>query len=393
MLRRRLVDVNDRCVWCGDALVFSLSVDTSISYRTGAATGCNDSKREGTEMIDRKSSVAVVGAGAIGGITAAFMVKEGYNVRLICKYQDLAGRIHTAGLHVFGVKGEYTVSMPAVARITDLSEKQDVVFLATKATDMIAAARELLPFLKDSSVVVSMQNGICEDALARVLGRNRVIGCVVGWGGTMHRPGELEMTSTGEFVIGNIDNEPDDRLLPIQGMLETVLPVEISRNIMGSLYSKLIINSCITSLGAVCGLYLGEMLAVRKIRNIFLEIMAEALAVADAMNITVEDYAGKIDYYRLLSGNGFLDNLRRHGLIRMVGFKYRRLKSSMLQSLERGKPTEIDYLNGYISQNGATCGIPTPVNDRIVMIIKDIEAGRRSVSPGNFDDPFFSPFG
>jgi len=176
-------------------------------------------------------------------------------------------------------------------------------------------------------------------------------------------------------------------------MLEAVLPVEISGNIMGSLYSKLIINSCITSLGAVCGLYLGEMLAVKKIRKIFVEVMREAIAVADAMRISVEVYAGKIDYYKLLSGAGLFDHLRRHMMIRLVGFKYRRLKSSMLQSLERGKPTEIDYLNGYISDNGAKYGIPTPVNDMIISIVKDIEIGEKDISPGNFDDPFFSRFG
>jgi len=348
---------------------------------------------EGAGMVDRESRIAVVGAGAIGGITAALMAKAGYSVEVVCKHRELADTIRTAGLHVFGVKGDFTVSMPAVARISELNKKKDVVFLATKATDMLDAARDLLPFLSNSSVVVSMQNGICEDALARVVGRERTIGCVVGWGGTMHRPAELEITSTGEFIIGNIDNQPDERLPPIKNMLEAVLPVEISGNIMGSLYSKLIINSCITSLGAVCGLYLGEMLAVKKIRKIFVEVMREAIAVADAMGISVEVYAGKIDYYKLLSGAGLFDHLRRHMMIRLVGFKYRRLKSSMLQSLERGKPTEIDYLNGYISDNGAKYGIPTPVNDMIISIVKDIEIGEKDISPGNFDDPFFSRFG
>lgn len=347
---------------------------------------------EGTGMIGRESRVAVVGAGAIGGITAALMTKEGYDVEVVCKHRELADTIRSTGLHVFGVKGDSTVPMPAVDRISGLSDKKDVIFLATKATDMIEAARDLLPFLGESSVVVSMQNGICEDALARIVGRERIIGCVVGWGGTMHRPAELEMTSTGEFVIGNVDNQPDNRLPPIKNMLEAVLPVEISGNIMGSLYSKLIINSCITSLGAVCGLYLGEMLAVKKIRNIFVEIMKEAIAVADAMGITVEVYAGKIDYYKLLSGLGLFDHLKRHLMIRMVGFKYRRLKSSMLQSLERGKPTEIDYMNGYISDNGKKFAVPTPVNDKIISIIKDIENGRKDISKGNFDDPFFSRF-
>ncbi len=218
------------------------------------------------------------------------------------------------------------------------------------------------------------------------------MGCVVGWGSTMHSPGEIEMTSTGEFVIGNIDNKTDPRLRSIGDMLKTVAPVEISDNIMGSLYAKLIINSCITSLGAICGLYLGEMLSDRKIRNIFVEIMREAMAVADAMELHVEDYGGKINYYKLLRGYGFVDNLKRHMLIRIIGFKYRRLKSSSLQSLERGKPTEIDFLNGYIARNGEEYDVPVPVNNRIISMIKEIEGNRRKISPDNFNYPLFSGF-
>lgn len=343
-------------------------------------------------MIGRESTITVVGTGAIGGIIAACMAGAGYKVETVCKYADLAETIQSSGIHVFGVKGDFRVSMPAVAHISELSEQKDVFFLATKATDMLEAARDLLPFLKETSVVVSMQNGICEDALAEIFGRHRTIGCVVGWGATMHSPGELEMTSTGEFVIGNIDNKPDDRLEPIKEMLGTIVSVEISKNIMGNLYSKLIINSCINSLGAACGLYLGEMLAIKKIRNIFIGIMREAMAVADAMNLRVEVYAGKIDYYKFLHGGGFVDGLKRHLIIRMVGFKYRRLKSSMLQSLERKKPSEIDYLNGYITRNGKIHNIPTPVCDKIIEIVKAIEAGEKEITPANIEDPFFSQF-
>jgi 2-dehydropantoate 2-reductase len=77
-------------------------------------------------------------------------------------------------------------------------------------------------------MVVSLQNGICEDALAEVLGRQRVIGCVVGWGATHRRPAELEVTSEGKFVIGNIDHKPDERLSPIKQMLDAVYPTCIS---------------------------------------------------------------------------------------------------------------------------------------------------------------------
>lgn len=168
--------------------------------------------------------------------------------------------------------------------------------------------------------------------------------------------------------------------------------MEISDNIMGSLYSKLIINSCITSLGAVCGLYLGEMLSIGRIRNIFIEIMREAMAVADAMGLQVEDYGGKINYYKFLQGSGFVSHFKRNALIRIIGFKHRRLKSSSLQSLERGKPTEIDFLNGYIVMNSRAYEVPVPVNDKIVSMIKEIEEDKRRITLENFDDPFFSKF-
>jgi 2-dehydropantoate 2-reductase len=344
-------------------------------------------------MYGKDARIAVIGVGAIGGVSAGFMARAGCNVEVVCKYQELAEKIKSNGLHIFGVRGDHKVSMPAVAKISELSEKKDVIFLATKATDMMAAAKNLLPFLTDSSVVVSMQNGICEDALAEIFGRERTIACVVGWGAIMHTQGELEMTSTGEFVIGNIDNKPDQRLSGIKEILCTIVPVKISENITGNLYSKLIVNSCINSLGAICGLYLGEILSIKKIRNIFLEIMREAIAVANAMDIKVEVYAGKLDYYKILKGSGFIANLKRHLLVRVIGFKYRKSKPSTLQSLERGKPTEIDYLNGYIASNGKEHNIPTPVNDKIIRIVKDIEAGEKQIALSNLDDPFFSRFG
>jgi 2-dehydropantoate 2-reductase len=214
----------------------------------------------------------------------------------------------------------------------------------------------------------------------------------VEWGATVRGSGELEMTYKGNFVIGNIDNKPDPRLLSIKKVLDTMSPVKISENIMGDLYSKLIINSCITPLGAICGLYLGEMLSIKKLRNIAIEIMRECMAVAGAMDIRVEVFADRLDYDKFLQGSGFFSDMRRHLLIRTIGFKYRRFRSSSLRSLEMGKPTEIDYLNGYISANGRKYNVPTPVNDRIIQIVKDIEAGRRPISPGNFDDPFFVHF-
>ena len=347
----------------------------------------------GFDMETPSRSVTVVGAGAIGGVTAAFLKKAGWNVKIVCKHQEIADRCAGPGIRVFGKKGEDHVRLRALKDIADLKGAEDVVLLATKATDCVDAARELLPFLKDDSALVSLQNGICEQALAEVVGRERVMGCVVGWGATMHGPGELEVTSDGEFVIGNIDGKPDHRLQPAQDMLNTVMPTRISGNVMGELYSKLIINSCINSLGAITGLTLGKMLALKKVRNIFIELIREMMAVAEAMDITVEPGGGgKMDYYRFLAGAGRIADLKRHLTIRVIGFKYRRIKSSSLQSLERGRITEIDFLNGYVCEQGRRLGVPTPLNENVVAVIKGIESGERQITLDNLEDSAFAHF-
>ena len=185
----------------------------------------------------------------------------------------------------------------------------------------------------------------------------------------------------------------DEHLEPVRLMLEAVQPARISDNIMGELYSKLMINACINSLGAISGLQLGELTAVRKIRRMFIAIMEEALNVAEAMGLRVApSTGGKLDYYHFLAGTGRVKRFKRHLVFRVIGFKYRRVKSSSLQSLERGRPTEVDFLNGYICERAAEYGVPVPVNRAVVTMIKAIEAGQRPIALDNLDDPLFEAF-
>jgi 2-dehydropantoate 2-reductase len=200
------------------------------------------------------------------------------------------------------------------------------------------------------------------------------------------------MTSTGDFILGYPDREPDEYLQDVAGILSEVVPAKVTNNIMGHLYSKLIINACITSLGAMCGLYLGEMLSIRKVRRLFIEIIREAVAVADLMKIQIEVFGGKLDFRKFIEGDNKVADLRRHAMIRIIGFKYRKLKSSSLQSIERGKPTEVDYFNGYIVKNARRFNVEVPVNSAVLNIIHEIEQKKRNISAWNFDDPVFEKF-
>ena len=339
--------------------------------------------------MNQPPRIVVVGAGAIGGITAAFLQKAGHDVTLVCKHPQITEIATGRGLHVTGAQGDWTVPPQAVTSTDALHGLFDIALIATKAYDMPASANALLPYLRENALVLSMQNGICTDALAAVVGAERTVGCVIGWGATMHAPGELEMTSTGEFIIGRLKGEAAE-LTQVRDVLSSVVPTVISDDIYAELYSKLIVNSCITSLGAICGLRLGEMLKRKQARSIFIAVIGEAMKVAHTMRLHVPPFGGKLNYDHLMRGTTLPDRFRRHLMIYLVGLKFRNLKSSSLQSLERGRPTEIDYFNGYIAAKGDSLGVNCPVNHRLTDMIKEIEHGKRSIQEENLFDPAFS---
>jgi 2-dehydropantoate 2-reductase len=337
-------------------------------------------------------SFLVVGAGAIGGITAALLKRNGYDVEIICRQADYASLISTSGIDVSGYCGNFNVKIRAYSSFSEIKSKKDIILHATKANDIVESSRPAIGILKDNGFVVSMQNGMCEDALAAVFGREKIIGCVTGWGATMIKHGSFEMTSGGDFIIGYPWRNPDSFLDELAGILSSIVPVKVTDNILGHLYSKLIINSCISSLGAICGLYLGNMLRIKKIRNIFIEIIREAVAVADAMKLRLEIFGGKLDFRKFVAGDSLISDLRRHITIRIIGFRYRRLKSSSLQSIIRGGRSEVDFFNGYISSRGEEFGVPVPVNDSIVVMIHEIEEKKREITVENFNDQVFNEF-
>jgi len=128
------------------------------------------------------------------------------------------------------------------------------------------------------------------------------------------------------------------------------------------------------------------MLAGRKNRTLFIEVIREAVAVGDAMEISIPPGAGgKLDYYKFLAP-GPLSGLKRHLTIRIIGMKYPKLKSSSLQSLERGRKTEVDNYNGYIAAKGMELGVNTPVNKQLTDMVRELEAGTRKISPGNLKE-------
>jgi 2-dehydropantoate 2-reductase len=327
--------------------------------------------------------IVVIGAGAIGGVTAAYMAVSAIDVTLVCKHESLAETVRTSGLRITGPHGEHRIKMKAVAEISELRDTYDCCLIATKAYDLEAAAKAILPELTPDALVVSLQNGICFDVLARTVGTSRAVGAVITWSSTYMGEGHLELTGEGGFIIGLPGGGTTPQLEALRDAMNNAFPTTISDDIFGEIYSKLIINSGITCGGAMTGQTLGQMLSGRKARLFFMEIVREDMTVAAAMGLKVPPFGGKLDYDKFVKGKHLTAQLRRHLILIFVGLRYRKLKSSSLTALQRGGKTEVDTLNGWIVQKGRELGVPTPVNENVVRIIKEIEAGTRQISPDN----------
>lgn len=330
--------------------------------------------------------ILVIGAGAIGGTTAAFMAKAGWDVTVLCRREELAQTLREKGMHISGVRGEMDIPLKAVCGADKLEGKFDYCIVSTKAYDTIGAVKSALPHLTEDGIVLVLQNGICIDELLPAAGEGRAACGVTSFSATMISPSHMEITGEGAFQIGMANGQENSRLESLREAMSAMVPTEIKNPVLSPMYSKLVINSGITCGGALTGQLLGPMLKTAKARRFFIALVYEDMALAEKLGIKVPPFGGKLDYYKFISGSSPIDDLRRHIMLFVVGLKYRNLKSSSLTSLERGKPTEVEVLNGWISRKAREFGLAVPVNDKLVELIREIEAGTRKSCPENINE-------
>jgi 2-dehydropantoate 2-reductase len=314
---------------------------------------------------------------------------RGFDVDMACKNQGLSDLINSDGL-IFRVKKRRHIQfITAYPSVSATPGGYDYVLLATKSFDIEPPTQDVLEKITSQSLIVSLQDGYCEEKLARIAGTNRVVGTVITWGATLNPDGIAVMSSGGDMTIGKLDGSDDPRLDNLQYLLNFIAPTRVVSNINEHIFSKLIINSCVTTLGAISGLKIGALITDRNMRNIFIKILQEGMTIANAIKFKIPEFAGRLNYYRFIRGNSLYHRVRKHLFIRMFGIKYRKVKSSGLQSLERGEKTEIEFLNGYFLTKGKEMGIDLPVNKRLVELVNEIENRQRKISPKNLHDPLF----
>jgi 2-dehydropantoate 2-reductase len=305
--------------------------------------------------------VLVAGAGALGSVLGALLAARGRRVTLLgrAEHLDAVGR---AGLRVEGLFGDHHVrNLSCVTDAAALRGPFAAVLLTVKSWDTEAMARIVAPHLAPGGHVVSMQNGLGNlECVAATVGDARVLGARVIFGSEVVAPGRVRVTvEAAPVLVGSPDPADAARIAAAERWAGELAAAGIAAapttTLLAELWAKVFYNAALNPLGALLGVPYGWLPEDPDARAIMDDAIGEAFAVARAAGVHL--LWPEADAYRALFYQHLVPATARH-------------RSSMLQDLERGRPTEIDAINGYVATRGAALGVPTPTNATLTRMIR-----------------------
>jgi 2-dehydropantoate 2-reductase len=302
--------------------------------------------------------ICILGAGALGCALGGVLTEGGHEVWLINRNADHEAVMNSRGLILREGGVDRTVKVLAAAQ-AQAAGVVDLVLVLVKSFHTAQAMQAATSLLGPDTVVLSLQNGLGhEDVLASIVGRERLLAGKTYAGGSAFAPGHVIIGTKGKDThIGELDGRLSPRVQRIADVFNAAgLETHVSDNIVGTMWDKLLINVATGALTGITGLTYGELYQRPELEACGVAAVAEAMAVAQRSGIR-------------LSITQPIDAWRKAG----AGLPYE-FKTSMLQSLEKGSVTEIDFVNGAVVRGGLRYGVPTPVNDTLVACIKGLEA-------------------
>ena len=338
------------------------------------------------DMSDRHLSgvsaddpLLVWGAGAIGGAMAAYWARAGVPVHLVDIEAEHVRVCADHGLQVNGpietFRQRVTGSTPATLR-----GQYSRIVLAVKAQSTEEAARLLVPHLRDDGFVLSAQNGLNEITLSRLLGAPRVMGCFVNFGADWHGPGHILYGNRGAVVVGEIDGSVRERTRHMHALLCLFEPAAVlTDNIWGYLWGKLAYGAMLVAT-ALTPDSMSANFADGSRFPVFLALGREVMAVALARGVQPVGFDG-FDPAAFFPGAG--RERAQASILALADFNSRTAKthSGVWRDLAvRRRRTEVAAQYGVIAALGREVGVSTPVLERLIELIADIEQGRRPQS-------------
>lgn len=296
--------------------------------------------------------IAVMGAGAVGSYYGAMLARDGHDVTLIGRAPHVAAIVRD-GLLFESASFNGRIAMHATTEPSGVSGAEIVLF-CVKSADTEIAGREMAPHLSSSAAILCLQNGIDNAERLQAAIDRQAIPTVVYVATEIAAPGHLKHNGRGELIIGP---SPSSETVA-QAFTQAAIPTTVSNRVIEAMWTKLITNCAYNALSAIGDMPYGPMLKVDGVRDLMTAVIDECVVVAHAAGIATP--TGLHDAVLALA-DSMPDQF-----------------SSTAQDLKRGKPTEIDFLNGQIVAKGRDYGIPTPANLALQVAVTLREARHRA---------------
>ena len=336
---------------------------------------------------------ATIGVGAIAGTLAGFMAKEGNDVLMIDEWKDHVVSMNENGLTLDGIVGDHLVPVKAIHtdEIPNIGDKFDMIIVGVKSYDTQKAVNAMLPYMKDDTWVVSPQNSINETQIAPLIGANRTIGCITTISAGLYEPAHITRTGNVSqplskqsicFTIGEMNGEITDRVKAIAELFAPAGKTLVTNDLWGQRWSKMVTNCMVNATAGMTGLMSHEVRANKETRNQILNLAIETIKVGRALGYNVRPPMGEFSLEDLkrgatLEGNEELDKVLQGTPPDIPG------RPSLAQDVIKGRKTEIEYLNGMVSEKGKEIGVDTPYSDAVTQVLKAVESGEFGVGIDN----------
>ncbi|MBK9571521.1 MAG: 2-dehydropantoate 2-reductase [Rhodoferax sp.] len=297
--------------------------------------------------------VAVMGAGAVGCYFGGMLARAGHSVTLIARPQHVQA-IMRDGMRLQTTTFDEHLHLGASSEASAV-QGANLVLFCVKSTDTESAGTLIRPHLAPDALVLCLQNGVDNaDRLRTVLPQHAVAAAVVYVATEMAGPGHVQHHGRGELVIEPATSSALSSEAVAQALMAAGVPAEVSSNVRGALWAKLILNCAYNAVSAITQLPYGKTVAGVGVPDVMRDVVAECLAVAQAEGVQIP---GDV-----------------HAAVARLAGSMPNQYSSTAQDLARGKRTEIDYLNGLIVRRGEAHGIATPANRVLWSLVKLLES-------------------
>jgi len=300
----------------------------------------------------------IIGPGAMGCLYAFLLTRAGYEAWLLDNSEDRAERIRVQGLKIEGVSGDYQLPFPRISASPDVIGKADLIIIFVKSYSTAAALQSVKELVTANTIILTLQNGIGNmESIRDAYPQNPIVAGTTAQGATLLGSGHIRHAGMGETIIGGIDANSTFHAKLIKDLfMSAYIPTEMAEDVQGVLWGKLLINCAINPLTAIMRVSNGLLPKIPDLCEVMSRVVEEGAAIARSAGITLpySDPAAKVmEVCAATAGN----------------------RSSMLQDIEAGKKTEINYLNGALVRYGKEAGVAAPLNSFLTHLVQALETG------------------